>query len=272
MDDLRLLEQTARQQQQRYWGKYRGFVVDNADPERRGRCRLRVPSVLGDETTVWALPCVAYGGGRGFGVVAVPPADALVVVEFLEGDLSSPMWTGTFWRTPSEVPEQYQGPDTKVLRTGSGHVVIASDRSDEESIVVRSAKGAEMALDESGSAKVTDKSGSRVHLDADSGRLVIEDANGNSVVLDGSGIVVSDRSGNEITSTSGGITVKGSVVKVEGQSVMLGGAGGEPLLKATTFMSMFNAHTHNCTAPGSPSGPPLPPLTPAALTTKTTAS
>jgi hypothetical protein len=35
---------------------------------------------------------------------------------------------------------------------------------------------------------------------------------------------------------------------------------------------MFNAHTHNCTAPGAPSGPPLVPLTPAAMTIKTTAS
>jgi hypothetical protein len=150
--------------------------------------------------------------------------------------------------------------------------VVANDESGEESITVRSTKGAVIVLDEVGSAKLADKNGAVVTLNAESGELVIDDANGNSMTLDGSGVVVRDKSGNEISMASGGITVKGSVVKVEGQSVMLGGAGGEPLLKATTFMSMFNAHTHNCTAPGSPSGPPLPPLTPAALTTKTTAS
>ena len=52
----------ARQQTRRYYGKYRGFVTDNADPEQRGRLKVRVPSVLGDAETGWALPCLPFGG------------------------------------------------------------------------------------------------------------------------------------------------------------------------------------------------------------------
>lgn len=54
--------------------------------------------------------------------------------------------------------------------------------------------------------------------------------------------------------------------------VAVGGEGGEPLIKGTTFMSWLATHTHNCTAPGSPSGPPVPPPNPSFLTTTTTAT
>ena len=60
-----------------------------------------------------------------------------------------------------------------------------------------------------------------------------------------------------------------AVVNIEGSQVTVAGAGGEPMIKGTTFLSMFNSHTH-VTGVG-PSGPPVPPLTPAVLTTKSTA-
>jgi hypothetical protein len=65
--------------------------------------------------------------------------------------------------------------------------------------------------------------------------------------------------------------VEGTTIKLTGNTVDVAGAGGEALIKAQTFMSMYNSHTHVCTAPGSPSAPPVPPLTPAAFTTKTKA-
>ena len=91
------------------------------------------------------------------------------------------------------------------------------------------------------------------------------------------GVIVTSKglakSSVDVELMASGVTVKGAAtVTIEGTSVAVGGAGGEPLIKGATFLSMFNAHTHVCTAPGSPSGPPIPPLTPAVLTTKSTAS
>ena len=48
-DTERALVQTLRNQ--RTYGKYRGFVVDNADPDRRGRVKVQVPALLGDQAT-----------------------------------------------------------------------------------------------------------------------------------------------------------------------------------------------------------------------------
>src|SRR5690606_25402758 len=132
MDEFMLLEDTARRQATKYWGKYRGNVVDTADPLNRGRVKVVVPSVLGEETSQWAEPAFPYGGGTGFGWVAVPPVDSAVLVEFIEGDASAPVWSGTLWRTADEVPEEHGGQETKVFRTESGHHWVFDDTDGEE--------------------------------------------------------------------------------------------------------------------------------------------
>lgn len=275
MDEFTAIEKTIRQQQNRYYGKYRGFVSDNADPEKLGRCKLVVPSVMGETVGAWALPCTPYGGASGIGFIAVPPIGAQVIAEFMEGDISAPLWTGTFWRTPSELPPEFsgnEGPTAKVMKTESGNLLIMEDKDGEEHITLKSAAEAILEMDKDGSFALTDSGGATVTLDAVAGEIRIEDANGNSMLMSSSGITCKDSSGNEITTAAGGITIKApATVTIEGTSVAIGGSGGEPLIKGTTFLGMFNAHTHVCTAPGSPSGPPVPPLTPAVLTTKSTA-
>ena len=114
MDEFGLLEDVARRQANRYWGKYRGNVTDCDDPEMRGRIKVTVPSVLGDSESQWAEAVFPYGGGSDFGFVAVPPVDSLVIVEFLEGDPSAPVWTGTFWRPARRGTRGTHGATSKV--------------------------------------------------------------------------------------------------------------------------------------------------------------
>jgi hypothetical protein len=275
MDEFTAIEKTVRQQQNRYYGKYRGFVSDNADPEKLGRCKLVVPSVLGQTATNWALPCTPYGGAADIGFLAVPPVGAQVIAEFFEGDVSSPLWTGTFWRQSSELPAEFSAndePTAKVMKTESGHLLLLEDKGGEEKVTLKSSAEALLEMDETGSFAITSSTGATVTLDAEASELRIDDANGNSCVMSASGMTFKDPAGNEITTAAGGITIKApATVTIEGASVAIGGSGGEPLIKGATFLAMFNAHTHVCTAPGSPSGPPVPPLTPSVLTTKSTA-
>ncbi|HEX2187455.1 MAG TPA: phage baseplate assembly protein V, partial [Longimicrobiaceae bacterium] len=95
MEMEQLVGRLAEESERRFYGKYRGFVVDNDDPEQLGRLRLVVPSVLGPEVvTGWAAACVPYGGAAGMGTLFVPEVDAGVWVEFEEGDLEFPVWVG----------------------------------------------------------------------------------------------------------------------------------------------------------------------------------
>jgi hypothetical protein len=79
-----------------YYGKYRGVVSQNLDPESRGRLLVSVPQVLGDRE-VWALPCVPYAGeDKGF--FSLPDTGTVVWVEFEAGDPNYPIWTGCLWK------------------------------------------------------------------------------------------------------------------------------------------------------------------------------
>jgi hypothetical protein len=84
-----------------YWGKYRGTVIDNADPMVSARLLCMVPS-LPSGVLNWATPCVPYAAlAEGF--LSVPPIGANVWIEFEGGNLDHPIWTGCFWEE-AEIP------------------------------------------------------------------------------------------------------------------------------------------------------------------------
>ena len=99
---------------ERHFGKYRGYVVDNRDDTRRGRLLVAVPAVFG-EAPVWALPCVPYAG-KNVGLYALPAAGTGVWIEFEAGDTSFPIWVGCFW-ADGDIAAADADPAVKFLRT-----------------------------------------------------------------------------------------------------------------------------------------------------------
>jgi uncharacterized protein involved in type VI secretion and phage assembly len=236
-------------QRSRVYGKHRGLVVDNADPKRLGRLRLRVPGVTGpDVVTDWAEPCVPYGGSADQGMLFIPAQHAGVWVEYVQGDPDHPIWVGTFWSTPAgetEVPKadgaaQAQ-PTRKILRTAKGHTIQFEDKDAEEHVTVVEAVN--------GNVITMDKDGIRI----------TDGANGHQIVLDGSGITLTDgkNAGNAITMTSDGVTVK-----TDGGVRVGSAAAAEPFVLGTqfkaqvqAFMIALSTHTHL----GNLGGPTSPP-------------
>lgn len=265
MDDA--IRSLARQVDERRYGKFRGFVADNADPDKAGRLKLRVPSVLADEVTDWALPCVPFAGPA-YGFFAVPDVDAQVWVEFEEGDIDRPIWTGAGWHTPGDVPADAarDEPSTRLWRTPAGHQLQFDDAEGEEKFLLTHPAGAQASIDKNGSVNLTDAGGAALTLDAQAGEVVVEDANGNRLVMGPTGTTAEDVNGNRIEMGPAGVTVDGQRVVVNGSQVTLGGQGGEPLIKGTSFLTLFATHVHP-TAMG-PSGPPVPQGEASALSTK----
>ena len=87
----------------RFYGKYRGMVLNNLDPLQQGRLQVQVPDVANLIPTTWAMPCVPVAGIQN-GMFALPIIGSGVWVEFEQGNPEFPIWVGCFWGSPAEVP------------------------------------------------------------------------------------------------------------------------------------------------------------------------
>ncbi len=105
-----------------FFGKYRGKVENNTDPNQMGRVQVSVPSILGQGQLSWAMPCSPYAG-PGVGWFAVPPVGANVWVEFEGGNTDYPVWSGCFWGD-GECPASPATDKMKVLKTDTATITI----------------------------------------------------------------------------------------------------------------------------------------------------
>lgn len=71
-------------------------MTDALDPLGICRIRARVPSVYGDTESSWALPCLPFADKK-IAAECIPSVGSHVWIEFENGDLELPIWTGFFY-------------------------------------------------------------------------------------------------------------------------------------------------------------------------------
>ena len=158
------------------YGKYRGTVTNNLDPMQMGRIQAIVPDVLNNLPTNWAMPCVPIAGNQ-MGSYFVPHIGASVWIEFEQGDPDYPIWVGGFWSNSSEVPLSAKTglPDSPniVLQTaGLNSIVISDLPSSNGGIILKSASGASIIVNDTG--------------------IYVQNGKGASVILDGPSVFINN--------------------------------------------------------------------------------
>ena len=141
----------------KFYGKYRGTVVNNIDPLQIARIQVSVPDVSVIPGT-WAMPCMPIAGKQE-GVFMVPQIGAGVWVEFEQGNPDYPIWVGGFWGSAAEVPALALVPpaippgQNIVVQTTAQNALVLSDSPPTPvsgGIVLKSTTGAMIVVNDSG--------------------------------------------------------------------------------------------------------------------------
>jgi phage baseplate assembly protein V len=212
----------------RYHGVYPAIVAAVGDSQHPGQVRLRLDWFDSQMQTEWCRICNPYAG-NGYGFVWHPEPGDEVLVAFMHGDMRWPIVLGGMYNGVDEPPTaRTDARDQKLMRTKGGHELLMDDSAGQQRV------------------RLASNGGHTVDIDDQAGTIVIATSGGVKVTLDDGG----------------------ASVVIEAGAIKLGGdAATQPLVLGQALLAAFNAHTHNCTAPGSPSGPPVPPLTSAVLST-----
>jgi hypothetical protein len=185
---------------ERFFGKYRGLVIENIDPLQIGRVLAQVPSVLGETPSSWAMPCVPAAGIQA-GVFIVPSIGSQVWIEFEQGDPDYPIWTGGFWGLPADVPVMALAPAAMppgqniVFETTGQNTLVLSDAPTSPTsggVILQAAGGAMIVVNEAG--------------------VFISNGKGATITLIGPAVSVN----------SGGLSVVGATVAVDGAPLVPG--------------------------------------------------
>jgi len=185
----------ARDADQRFYGVAEAIVVDNDDPEKEGRIKLKLPWFDAEMVSDWCRVRQAYAG-NGYGMYLVPEVGDEVLVAFIHGDLRLPVVLGGLWNgkdKPSTA--RGDGKDPKLLRTRKGHEVLLDDSDGAEKIVI---------VDSGGN--------NRIVIDASGDSITVESPNG-KLLLRGREV--------EIEATQGMKVTAGTTLDLEGATINL---------------------------------------------------
>lgn len=138
----------------RFYGKYRGTVMNNVDPLQRGRLQIQVADVSDLVPMTWAEPCFPFTG-RQMGVWGIPQIGAGVWVEFEQGDPDYPIWTGGWYTSAADVPALALAaapsvPNTVIQSQGQNTFMISDTPGPTGGILLKTVSGAFISINEVG--------------------------------------------------------------------------------------------------------------------------
>lgn len=136
-----------------YFGKYRATVLDNVDVQEMGRLMVQVSDASNVLPSSWAMPCVPFAGIQN-GFFAIPAIGSGVWIEFEQGNVDYPVWTGCYWglgEVPALALAGVPGVQNIVIQSVLQNTLMISDTPGPTGgILLKSATGALIQINDTG--------------------------------------------------------------------------------------------------------------------------
>jgi uncharacterized protein involved in type VI secretion and phage assembly len=175
---------------EKFYGKYRGTVVNNLDPMQLGRIQVMVPDVFGLSISSWAMPCVPIAGKQQ-GIFVLPQVGSGVWIEFEQGEPDYPIWVGGFWGIAAEVPALALAPpppppgqNIVIQTTGQNTFLLSDVPGPTGGIMLKTTTGAMILMNDVG--------------------VTITNGKGATIMMNGPAITIT---GSPVTINNGALTV-----------------------------------------------------------------
>ncbi|HET6861507.1 MAG TPA: phage baseplate assembly protein V [Pyrinomonadaceae bacterium] len=152
----------------KYYGMYRGTVINNIDPMQMARIQVIVPDTGGLTPSTWAMPCVPVAGKQS-GTFVVPQIGAGVWIQFENGDPDYPVWTGGWWGSAAEVPAIALAGNpvspSIVLQSGLQNMLMISDvPGPTGGIILKTTLGAFISINDATGITISDGKGGMITM------------------------------------------------------------------------------------------------------------
>lgn len=155
--------------------EHTGVIVDNDDPEKRGRVSVECPTIVAGDTLEWAEPEFAFvDSSKQAGSFFVPNIGSQVTVTIEAEDDSEVMGLDARWRCTiypiDSIPEVFREnyPKRHGWVTAEGHILYFDDTEDQQTYYYKHPTGTEIIVDNDGSIQLKPASGQSVNIGSDS--------------------------------------------------------------------------------------------------------
>ena len=213
-----------------YTAFYRGIVVDNLDPDKKGRVKVRIPQIYGTNNNVqtfvpttsipWAT-CAVNNASNDSGTFLPPNIGDTVFVTFEGGDYKHPIYFGGIYTNRSE-DDNTKGVGSKKVYDDEIIPVVSDDLPLEvtngtERVLYKSLKGAVIYMDDRDGAeciKITDQSGQSIIMENLSDEALKRRGNALGTNTN-SQVVITNNAGDSVSLTQGQVSIKSKNIILE---------------------------------------------------------
>lgn len=275
----------------RYYGLYDGIVIDNADPQNRGRVRALCPVInLTKEEDVsndfWMMPSMPGLGtdpntGQSTGIFHPPDVGTNIWIMFSYGNPQFPVYIGG-WITTKNESDTFSSEDAykKGIRTKSGHYIRMNDDPDDLHLIIGrgDGNGTEtpmfLSFSKEGNTTLTNVNGSTLFMNAERGETSLMNVNEDGEIT--SMLMLGDDKITLSTKSGGAIGIEGKDHTFTGDNVIadcnkefvanagtvkLGKGANEPAVRGNKLMQWGLIHQHTMPSPiGTTVVGPTPPM------------